>query len=155
MKFILQKGVIFILFFITMFSYGQKIKINDVRNELHKFLISTNDAIKEQSIDHPTLFIYDCINKKLIFENDLPECQIGFFRFTTMSPHSYMHFLILYEGSGYIINMKQPLDRIIKELIRHLKRAQDFTKDRSLFCVDEVIYWELYNINNTGGIRLD
>ena len=150
MKYVLQKGLFFCFIAMSMFSYGQKIKGNDIRKELHAFLISTNDAIKEQSFSHPTLFIYDCLNNKIYVECDLSKYQVGFFRFTTMSPHKYMHFLIFCNGKGYIINMRKPLEEIFNEIIHYLKKSKEFTKDISLLCVNEIVYWYFYNINNDG-----
>ena len=155
MKYVIQKGLFLYFIVMPMSFYGQKIKENDIRKELHEFLISTNDAIKEQSITHPTLFIYDCLNNKIHVEYDLPKPQTGFFRFTTLSPHAYTHFLIFYEGNGYIIKMRRPLEKILVDIITHLKKSKEFTKDMSLFCVKEMVYWYFYNINNEGGVRVD
>ena len=149
-KCIVQKGLFFYFFVVSMLFYGQKIEGNNIREELHAFLISTDDAIKEQSISHPTLFIYDCLNNKIYVEYDLSKYQVAFFRFSTMSPHAYMHFLIFCNGKSYIINMRKPLEEIFNELINYLKKTKEFTKDISLLCVNEIVYWYFYNINNDG-----
>jgi len=141
MKYIMQKGLFVYFVVIPMSFYGQKIKGNDIRRELHEFLISTDDAIKEQSIIHPTLFIYDCLNNKIHVEYDLPKHQVGFFRFTTMSPHKYTHFLIFCNENAYIINMRRPLEDILNELIKYLKKSKEFTKDISLLCINEMVFF--------------
>lgn len=111
----------FIALLLLLFSamcFGQEIELKNVRQQVKPIV----EPIWETSVgcDYrwPTILIVrDYDNVQVENENFIPEQKFALYRLAYLSPHSSIHYIIVRNDRGYIVNMQKTLAVILSDVI--------------------------------------
>lgn len=129
------------IFLFCCFVAGLQAQPDTLKTSLIKFLIEKKDLISD----------YKSFNTNVLIVNDIltlekPEKEdYGIFKFGTLSSHSYFHILLKDKNKYKILDMRQPLENVVLQVVSYFKEEEFYDRDLVLAYLDKVI--ELYKRN--------
>ena len=113
------------------------------KNEMYDFLISTHDLSESGKSNNSMLIINDLVTNK-VFTNQ----EYGIFRFGTfLTSSAYKHILLISNGKYTIVNMHEPLEKSLQNILDFFKEDTIFSKEGVIMYIERVLVMHKLNKN--------
>ncbi|HLN54276.1 MAG TPA: hypothetical protein VK212_11260 [Lentimicrobium sp.] len=119
---------------------SQNIDSTEMRINLLNFLISKGDY-DSSMINSGTYLII----KDLKTLEDYQKQEFGIFSFGTLTSHSYRHLLLKDQNKIFLVNMRLPIEDVLKKLLQFFRENQYYLKEDILDYIEKVINLHQFN----------
>jgi hypothetical protein len=132
----MMKKIFFVLFFIAICNNSYSIgSLKEIKDSIF-FFLKRNEVM---SLTYKPEYISNSCFINATTHLAIKEGEIGVFILTTFSAHNYDHFILIDNNNYFIINMRDPFEKNIKQLVDFLKLNNLYKKEDVILYVNEFI----------------